>query len=548
MPVTTRVAPVEVKSAPLLGALNSTTLLQSSCPSLWQVGNSILDSSFGDNPAIQSARNGFVSTALDAYLQHNHLILRPEDVWFAILIQFSFYVNHHSEKLRKYFVNHAGKKKLEILQDELNVPAFVLEMTELIAQNVKDPSLREWIMPDFTTTTGRDKVTAAIIMMGTMQKYFAYFLGITCGIPSVTLLGDKGDWENILERVQFLNMFGAEHEELLIWNSVLTGVVTNFIRTFEAPDSPSVVKFWQRAVHQYSDDYSGEKLITGWLLAFCFWNADGKPLVVKSVQQLTEDWRQAVKLDGQSYWLDGVRLGALKWNEVPAGYAHVPVHFKNYITGEKFMTKAIAGSVGWEVVDSETIFPRTRGKRNQELGESGNKLSIQLGHNSQEKRVSAPSASTASTLVNGGQAHKPNLLQQIFQKILCFRSDTDNCATDPMDSNDVVNTKAAAADDLTSEHQGSNKDFSSSYQKYYQAELSQHAPQISDLSELEKPWAYEAGGKNDSLQPVTGWWLMKTVEGQYGKDADYPEVVFDSDDPNYDEDLALNGYPLKDEL
>ncbi|KAF5490841.1 Vegetative incompatibility protein HET-E-1 [Colletotrichum fructicola] len=45
---------------------------------------------------------------------HHHLHIRPEDIWFAILTQLSFYINASSESLRSLMVEHEGRKKLEI--------------------------------------------------------------------------------------------------------------------------------------------------------------------------------------------------------------------------------------------------------------------------------------------------------------------------------------------------------------------------------------------------------------------------------------------------
>ena len=70
-------------------------------------------------------------------------------------------------------------------------------------------------------------------------------------------------------------------------------------------------------------------------------------------------------------------------------------------------------------------------------------------------------------------------------------------------------------------------------------------PQLSDLSELDEPWAYEKGGKSDTLQPVAGLWVIRTNEGQYGRDPDIPDVQFDSDADDYDKDLAEDGRPLR---
>src|SRR5207247_542974 len=100
---------------------------------------------------------------------------RPEDVWFAILVQLGSYINAHAEELRDLFVAHEGKKELVVERigtlSTLDVGDFALEMMDKITQNIKDPSLKAWMVPDFTTTTPTDTVVASILMMGTLQKY-----------------------------------------------------------------------------------------------------------------------------------------------------------------------------------------------------------------------------------------------------------------------------------------------------------------------------------------------------------------------------------------
>ncbi|KAF8346501.1 hypothetical protein F5887DRAFT_959362, partial [Amanita rubescens] len=70
------------------------------------------NTSFLDDVITQ--KNGFVNTVIDAYNTHRALIIRPDDVWLAILVQFNFFVNGNAELLRKNFVSHEGKEKLTV--------------------------------------------------------------------------------------------------------------------------------------------------------------------------------------------------------------------------------------------------------------------------------------------------------------------------------------------------------------------------------------------------------------------------------------------------
>jgi hypothetical protein len=467
MPVTTRAASVAVKSVQHgLPPLTPLQILELSCPAQYYESDGLLGTSFDDpERQMQYARNGFVNCTLDAYLQHNHLVLRPEDLWFAILTQFSFYVNGHAEELRSFFVAHKGKKKLKVEQDgEMDLEAFALKMTGLIAENIKDPSLREWMMPSFTTTTATDKMVASIIMMGSMQKYFMYFLDITCGIPSVTLLGEKRDWVEILDRLEFLNTFNG-HEQLQLWYGILKPIVTHFVRTFDAPGSPEIVRFWEQTVHHYITDYGADKYITGWILAFCFWDTEGKPLAAKFWIR-NPNLKNSVK-ENQSDLLSS--YGDLQWENIPAGFAHVPVHIR--IQSEtKFEALMVAGSVGWRVLDSDTIFPTKR-----QLTEG-----------------------TISPRPSSSKKVKKVIVWKVLRKLFC-QAEHEEPADEKL------------------------------------------APSLgSSLTEFED---WDKGGKQDTLQPVCGWWAIKKKGGQYGKDEDCPDVQFDSDAEDYDRELAENGEP-----
>jgi hypothetical protein len=167
--------------------------------SLGVFGAGYLQSSFkddyGDNATrtIHTAQNGFLHACIRAYFEHLHLVLRPEDIWLAILTQLNMYILRNSEKLRSRFVEHEGKKFLEVpikgsTKTGLNFPKFARKMTEKMQEHIIDKELSEWVIPNFSTTTEHDKVVASVVFMGPMSKYFDFGGRTGCGLPSVTLL------------------------------------------------------------------------------------------------------------------------------------------------------------------------------------------------------------------------------------------------------------------------------------------------------------------------------------------------------------------------
>jgi hypothetical protein len=224
---------------------------------------------------INGRANGFVGTVVQAYNGHHALVIRPDDVWLAILTQFSFFVAApaRAEALRHYFVTHEGKKELELKTDgPMDFAVLAPLMTKLMHENVVDPELRAWVMPNFETTTDTDRIAASIIMMATLKNYFSYKFTSKCGIPKVTILGSKTDWETILERIDKLKEYG---QETTAWHALLRPVLLRFCQVFDdgVAESRENCEFWQRVCHATGG--SGVTWLSGWITAFCVFDEKG---------------------------------------------------------------------------------------------------------------------------------------------------------------------------------------------------------------------------------------------------------------------------------
>jgi len=225
-------------------------------------------------------RNGLVHTIIEAYNLHHSLVLRPDDIWLCILTQFNLFVNGEgrAEQLRSVFVAHEGKKELVIMGGGSRYTAdygdMAKRMTGLIEGNIVDPTLRTWIIPSFTTTSDTDVVVASVVMMATLQAYFDYRFCLMCGIPHVTLLGEKDDWEQIVRRIEKLKEYGPE---TTAWYRLLKPVVTRFARAFDegVADSADNRDFWNRVAHRQGGG-SGPTYLSGWITAFCAFDDKGK--------------------------------------------------------------------------------------------------------------------------------------------------------------------------------------------------------------------------------------------------------------------------------
>ena len=319
-----------------------------------------------DNSSIIPSTNGFIFAATEAYAGHHHLTIRPDDIWFAILTQFSSYVNAHGEDLRHQFVAHEGKKELRLKYDalsrwHLDYSVFALDMSRELENHVVDRTLKDWVIPAFTTTTRSDHVAASVIMMGMLQKYFDFTVSIVCGLPSVTLLGERSDYEEILNRIAKLSQYGNEPTEFA---RLLSPILRHLILSFDDSKTETVNFFWRR-IFTIDDKTCGVDLFTGWIAAFAFWDEHGQ-----QIYQPYGTEKQWVDNDGTFGWtdiskdesyesyvlkpllleLDGVRYGAVNRRNIAPGWTKVPVKIDDH--GTEVEAEMVAGSTGYECSSS----------------------------------------------------------------------------------------------------------------------------------------------------------------------------------------------------
>ncbi|KAJ7148754.1 hypothetical protein C8R43DRAFT_1008665 [Mycena crocata] len=342
--------------------VTSSQILEAACPNQFAQLDRIMQYSIGGRSAradtvykIVPNENGFVNTVMSAYSHHYALILRPDDVWLAIVSQFSFYVNANAELLRANFVAHEGKRELVVGGDSPpDFGALSRQMAELIHRNVVDPGLREWILPKFSTTTMSDNTVGCMLMMATMKKYFDYRMVALCGVPRVTLEGERHDWELLLRRLEKLKEYGLQ---TIAWYHLLFPVVSRFVKAFDEPNSPENFNFWQKVACGESEG-SGSHYWSGWITAFCVFSTEGKwcgPRLNKEVQSRAPPESLSTRRFWSTYTrplqetrphltLDHTEYPVISTDAVPSGYAEVDVIFDD--NGTEITSVIVAGLVG----------------------------------------------------------------------------------------------------------------------------------------------------------------------------------------------------------
>ena len=152
---------------------------------------------------------GFFSAILACY--NNHWILKtsPDDWWNVITRTVAQAVddNGDEEKVRNFFVEHDGKKKIRIEVPKLSTVNYSWlfdQFSEGIRANIKTPEYVDLMQANFSTTTLDRMISSQVMIMSSMQKYFSFHCGTSCGIPGVEMQGTREDWEQLLNKTEQL--------------------------------------------------------------------------------------------------------------------------------------------------------------------------------------------------------------------------------------------------------------------------------------------------------------------------------------------------------
>jgi len=274
----------------------------------WQYSGEVVQLSAPRDELVYESPKGLVDVATKAYSQHHDLVLRPDDVWQAILTQFSFYVIKNSKTLRDRFVDFQGKRKLTVTTLGTLYTVDFGELAERmvdeqIVDNIRDPTIAEWILPGFTTTTENDRIVASVTMMATLQNYFEYEFELTCGLSSITLLGSIDDWKMIRQKVNRLKEFDNEDGNMTKWYELLTPVLDELIKTKSGINNRN---FWQKICH-FTSYGCGSTLLSGWITVFAAFDQHG-------------NW-----VGDKRYDVPSSKWPVIDLSDLPSGIVSVPV-------------------------------------------------------------------------------------------------------------------------------------------------------------------------------------------------------------------------------
>jgi hypothetical protein len=202
-----------------------------------------------------------------AYNTHNPLILNPDTTWLTILNGLSHHISQNAETLRKHFVQHEGKKTLEV---EVASPPLTFDPSEEVwlalisgtGEAIHDHIGKKYelLINNFSTTTMTDELASQVSMMSSLQHYFEYKWTLLCGLGEIRIEGTPDDWALIKQRLGVFSEF-----DLAWWTDSLMPIVQEIQNACEGkPD----VEFWKHIYTKHRQGSGGEFSVTGWMNSF----------------------------------------------------------------------------------------------------------------------------------------------------------------------------------------------------------------------------------------------------------------------------------------
>ncbi len=313
--------------------------------------------------ALPSA-DSFVRGALQAWGEHLHLVLGPDELWLTVLAQVNFYMNAHPAE--------AAAAAFDLRANDTTVVSaypdwytIVAALYGAVTARIKPAWLqRAWISPNFTTSTDEHVMAAHILMLAQTRAFLRAPLprdghALLCGLPSVTLLGARADWAALQWRVEQLPLFGPDPAA---YAARLRPVLRRFVASFDDPDAPAVRAFWNQIVVAAPAAASAAALsglaaaappadaacsgssngpsfnVSGWITAFYYWDADGTP------------YGRAVPAAGPSSapstTLDNVTYPAVDLRTLPVSYGRTSFVLPRWNDTDDFEVLAMGGPLG----------------------------------------------------------------------------------------------------------------------------------------------------------------------------------------------------------
>ena len=299
---------------------------------------------------IYTRDNGFIETLQYCYDEHRSLKLSPDHIWTLICQATSIHINQHYDSLKNIIFTDEKKEELIIRNDSLeNNARYWGTLIKDFCNETKNHTrndLYDFFVPNFSTTTPVQTTVYQITLLESYKKKFSYVGETGCGIPQITITGNKEDWIWIFDHLSDLDKLG-----LTWWGKELRPIIKEFINVF---DDKINVSFWD-SIYKDAAEY-GAFYISGWIIKFFpYLPTTGEDFLGytsegKGKYELV--YRLNPYLHGNDY-----KLSTLGTESFPSGLSQIDIKWINYFNRTTKKMEAYSGFFGVKQSQDKTLEP-----------------------------------------------------------------------------------------------------------------------------------------------------------------------------------------------
>jgi hypothetical protein len=302
-----------------------------------------------------TTKNNFVNAFLHSYNLHKPIKIRPDDIKLQLLMIISNYVNNNAELLRNLFVEHEGKKELEVYSLLFSADYFCEMFSQMMEKNIKNPEFAQHFKSKFTTTTRLISTVNNITLMNTLKEYYSCTMVLGCGIPSIILEGTQEDWNKLKDTYEYFKSFSYD-SELKDWYNHFDLIFNMFIEmrqlkdngVVNEDDTPHHIKeLFKRVISYVPEGSGGDKILGGWIRLFCPYSNKNKIIggLDKPIACLDITKQEPIDNDDIDYykWQDIMRdfYLASDWGSISTSFITTPA--KLIDDDKKYMVEFYSG-------------------------------------------------------------------------------------------------------------------------------------------------------------------------------------------------------------
>ena len=309
--------------------------------------------------------NALMQTLQECYDDHRPLILSPDAIWLAICQGASIHINQEYESLENTIFKAKKPEEIIVRNDSLEFGGrhwgdLIASLSEE-TQKYTRADFYSFFVSDFSTTTPIEKTAYQITLLESYKKAFKYVGESGCGIPYITLAGEKKDWELIASKLQQLDEIGMSD-----WRIVLEPIIEKFIEVF---DREIDRVFWQ-SIYKDAEEYNAF-YISGWFIKFFPYikttEFTGVIDSIRGMSQKVEVIKRNDFLKGSDYL-----RSTLSTDNFPSGIAKIDVKWNNHFSKttkqmeayggffavKQHPNKALEPFISWAVCEKEAAKPQ----------------------------------------------------------------------------------------------------------------------------------------------------------------------------------------------